>query len=151
MTPFPLQLSATTLLLLAPSVALIEAWLAPRKPFNGPPGNFHKRNRDQDVNALWNHTSAADDDMSGDVERVEDTDDFDMLLESLGVPTTYIEASKERIDIQNSDETIQGDTDEQQEAVAAASADQDDGTEKKEEIDPRYKVKGLVFIGEPGM
>ena len=33
------------------------AWLAPRRPFGGPPGSFHRRNRDTELAALWNQTS----------------------------------------------------------------------------------------------
>ena len=40
---------------------VVTAWLAPRKPFSGPPGSFHRRNRDTEMlTALWNQTSIAE-------------------------------------------------------------------------------------------
>ena len=48
-------------------ISVARGWLAPRRPFNGPPGHYNRRNRDQDVNALWNNTSLENDDaMDGD-------------------------------------------------------------------------------------
>lgn len=134
----------------AAPISTTVAWLAPRKPFHGPPGNYHRRNRDQDVNALWNHTTGIEDDEDSGSLR-----DKDVVAE-----TTWPLA----VDSVQRGETIYQSHENMNEEVSDAYGDQteEEGVEdekrsscrnlqqeRNEGSYPRnkdYEVKGIVLI-----
>lgn len=125
--------TSVVVLTLVMTITKTEGWMAPRKPFQGPPGNFgRQQNREQDVNCLWNQTSVVEKEDTISVGGEEEDEVFDAWVESL-----QEEPKRETHNVKEADPDEADDLEESK-----------DGTGDKATAEDRFQVKGIVLISE---
>jgi hypothetical protein len=150
------------MIIMAPT-ATVQGWMAPRKPFHGPPGHQFRRNRDQDLNALlWNQTSAVvenEDDTNTAIARVDD--DVDEYDDTRSVTIEHeeqqeedqafdelVDSLQERKPRESHSSAKRDNTINQRYNQHDESSENEDSEEEESTVEDRFHVKGIVLIGE---